>query len=169
MADFEQLSDAQRLALGRAAHKLFQNPEVSREAKKLLMKADPTVKFPEIETDDRIDKELKTRDEKIAELTNRQIEAEASARRRALHDQARAKGLKPEDVEDAIVKKGIANWDTAMEYVELSQQAAPATPASYDSTMKMPDTKELWKDPAKWAREQTHAAIDEIQKRRKTG
>ncbi len=169
MADFEQLSEAHRLALGRAAYKLFQNPEVSREAKKLLMKADATVKFPEIETDDRIDKELKSRDEQIKELATKQIEMEARARRETLHTQAREKGLKPEDVEDAIVKKGIANWDTAMEYVELSQQAAPSTPADYDSAMKMPDTKELWKDPAKWARGETHKAIDELIKRRKTG
>ena len=166
MAGFEDLSDAQKLALAQAAHKLFQNPEVNKDAKRLLMKADPSVKFPEIETQDQFQSELTKRDDKIKELSDKQMEVAAQHRREAMHEQARERGLKPEDVEDAIVKKGIANWDTAMEYVELSQRAAPSTPASFESNLETPGAKEMWKDPKKWAREQAHAAIDEISKRR---
>ena len=171
MPSFEDMSDEQRANLGRAAFKLFHNAEVSPRAKRLLMEADPTIRFPEIDQEKVIGDQLSARDKKIEELEQRQIEQAAQARREKSHAEARARGLDPAAVEDAIVKRKIGDWDTAMEFVEMSNRMAAATPASFDrpSSMNMPDNKDLWKDPRKWAQQQAHAEIDNILKARRAG
>jgi hypothetical protein len=171
MPSFEEMSDEQRANLGRAAFKLFHNPEVSARAKRLLTEADPTIRFPEIDQEKIIGDQLSERDKRIAELEQRQIQQAAEARREKSHAEARARGLDPAAVEDAIVKRKIGDWDTAMEFVEMSTRMAAATPASFDrpSSMDMPDNKDLWKDPTKWARGQAHDEIDRILKQRRAG
>jgi hypothetical protein len=171
MPTFEEMTDEQRSALGRAAHKLFHNSEISPRAKRLLMEADPTVRFPEIDQEKAISDQLAARDKKIEELTDRQIQQEAQARREKSHADARARGLDPAAVEDAIVKRKIGDWDTAMEFVEMSTRLAAATPASFESapSMDLPDHKDLWKDPRKFALREAHAEIDNILKQRRAG
>lgn len=171
MPSFEELSEEQRASLGRAAHKLFHNNEVSARAKRLLMEADPSITFPEIVQEKVIGDQLAERDKKIDALEQRQIEQAATARREKSHADARARGLDPAAVEDAIVKRRIGDWDTAMEFVEMSTRLAASTPASFDArpSMELPNTKDLWENPAKFAREQAHAEIDNILKQRRAG
>jgi hypothetical protein len=172
MATFEQLTDEQRAALARVGHKLFHSPEVSKDAKRLLMKADPAVKFPEIETQDAVEKSLEKRDEKIQALENQIMQTEAQRRLDERRAEARAKGIDPEEVEKAMTERGIGKWETAMEFVELTHRSAPATASSIDnvglSTVMPADTeKEFWKDPAAWSRKEAHAVVDELQARRR--
>jgi len=171
MPSFEEMSDEQRASLGRAAFKLFHNPEVSARAKRLLTEADPTIRFPELDQEKVISEQLSERDKKIADLETRQIQEAAERRREKSHAEARARGLDPAAVEDAIVKRKIGDWDTAMEFVEMSTKLAASTPASFDrpNSMEMPDNKELWKNPAQWARGQAHDEIDKILKQRRAG
>lgn len=167
MATFEELTDAQRDALAKAGHKLFQNPEVSSEAKRLLMKADKNVRFPEIETSDQLGGELKKRDDKIDALTNELRQTEARRRLEEQRTAARGRGLDPAEVEKAITERGIGSWDTAMEFVELTHRAATPTPAAYDEPLDvMPTGKEFWNNPEKATREMAHKAVDELKARR---
>jgi len=173
MASFAQLTDEQRANLARVAHKMFHNPDVSREAKRLLMKADPTVKFPEIETEDLVEKKTESMQKKIDELQQQQIEANARTELARKHDLARARGLDPAEVEKNFMEKKIYDWDVAMQFTEMLHQSAAPTPDAINgggNSTQMPteaDEKELWADPAKWASKQAHAAIDELNARRK--
>lgn len=169
MATFEELTEEQRVALAKAGHKLFHNPEVSPDAKRLLMRADKNVRFPEIETDDRIDGKLKANQDQIKELQQQIMQTDA---RRMLEEQraaARARGLDPADVEKAITERGIGSWDTAMEFVELQARAAVPTPAAYDEPgdiMPPATEKEFWANPQAATRKMAHQAVDELRKRR---
>lgn len=172
MGSLEDLSDEQRLNLARAANQVLTNPETSREFKRLWMKANPKVRFPEVEQDEQLAAQLKLRDDKIQELETKQLEQEAERRRQVKRDAAAERGLNPDEVEALIVERGkagrILDYESAMELLELQQQSAPVTPASDQSpTRPLTSLKELWEDPAKWARDQTHAAIDELKKRRR--
>jgi hypothetical protein len=169
MASFEDLTDAQKATLAAVGYRLFHNPEVSSAAKRLLMKADPKVKFPEIETQDAVESSLEKRDKKIEELEQRLIQESAERNLAKRHDEARARGLDPADVEKAIIERGIGKWETAMEFVELTQRAAAPTPASLNtglSTVVPSEDKEFQKDPAKWANDEAHRVIDELRGRR---
>jgi hypothetical protein len=171
VATFEQLTEEQRAALARVGHKLFHNPEVSKDAKRLLMKADPQVKFPEIQTEDAMDEKLIKRDDKIKELEQSIMQNEARQRLEERRKDARERGIDPEEVEKAMTERGIGKWETAMEFVELTHRSAPATAASIDagnSTELPPDAeKEFWKDPQGASRKMAHQAIDELAQRRR--
>jgi hypothetical protein len=170
MASFEDLTDAQKATLAAVGYRLFHNPEVSSAAKRLLMKADPKVKFPEIETQDAVESSLEKRDKKIEELEQRLIQESAERNLEKRHEEARARGLDPADVEKAIVERGIGKWETAMEFVELTQRAAAPTPASLNgvglSTTIPSEDKEFQKDPAAWANRVAHDTIDELRGRK---
>ena len=130
MANFEDMSEAQRNDLGKRLHGMLLNPDVAPQVKKLLQKTDPTLRFPELEVADAVQKELKERDEKISKLEAEQIRGGRRARRAERRAAASPEGLDPDEVEKAIVEKGITNWDTAVELVRLSKLAAPPTPAN---------------------------------------
>jgi hypothetical protein len=133
------------------------------------MKADKSVRFPELEQRDAVETELAKRDKRIEELQNTQMQAEAEQRLRERRQQAVDAGLDPAEVEKAVVEHGISKWETAMEYVRRGQQAAIPTAANvHDHTLKLPGTKEdgLWKDPTKFARDTAHQMIDQMRGRR---
>ena len=175
MASFEELTDEQRANLARVGYKLFHNPEVSKEAKRLLMKANPAVRFPEIEAETQVQEALKSRDDKIAELEAKQLEAEAFRRLEEKRASARDRGLDPTEVEALIVERGKAgrliDWESAMELLELQKQTAPASPSGDDfkAGNEMPGIKEMLQssDPAKIARQIAHQTIDELRGRRR--
>jgi hypothetical protein len=169
MPTFEELTDEQKLSLAKAGHRLFGNPDVSKKAKRLLMEADKSVKFPELEVEDAIEAKVAERDKKVEAPEAQMIQQAAEAARARKHKQARDAGLDPADVEKAIVDRGIGNWETAMEFVRLSNQAAAPTPdAGQGGSFNLPDGKnEWWKDAKKKALSEAHAAIDELRGRRR--
>lgn len=170
MPSFEELTDEQRLQLARAGYRLFHNPDVSQDAKRLLMKANPQVRFPDIEQEER-----KSRDEKIAELEHKQLEGEMNRRLEEKRAVARDRGLDPSEVEALVIERGkqgrVIDWESAMELLEYQKQTAAATPAGDDwkPGNRMPGIKEMLQssDPAKIAREIAHQTIDELRGRRR--
>jgi hypothetical protein len=170
MATFEELTDAQRLALAKAGHKLLHNPEVAGDAKRLLMKTDKSLRFPEIETADAVDGQLKKRDEKIEALENKLVQNEAQQRLAEKKAAAAARGLDWDEIQKAITERGIGSVDTAMEFVELTHRAATPTPAAYDEPVDVlpaASEKEFWANPQAATRKMAHQAIDELQQRRR--
>lgn len=174
MASFEQLTDEQRLNLARVGHRLLHNPEVSKDARRLLMKADPSVKFPDLEVEETMQSELAKRDKKIDEMSQSQMQEAAERRRESCRQQARDRGLDPDEVEKAITERGIVKWETAMEHVEMKNRLATPTPDAGSggdggSSTRLPDgddLKDFWNDPAAWANKQAHLAVDEIKQNR---
>jgi hypothetical protein len=166
MPSLEDLTDEQKINLARAANQVMSNPETSREFKRLWQKANPKIKFPELEQEDRFANELKTRDEKIAQLEAQQMEEAAQRNRAIKHQEARARGLDPDEVEKLVVEKKVMDWNAAMDFTEMQHSMAASTPSSAESAMKpMTSIAELWNDPAGWARKETHKAIDDLHKR----
>lgn len=179
MPSFEELTDEQRANLARAGFKLFHNPEVSRDAKKLLTRADPKVRFPEIEAEESTAAQLRERDDRIAKLEAQQIEADLERRLEAKRKQAEDLGIDPADVEKLIVERGkagrVIDWESALELIQLQQQSAAATPSGDDFKVgnEMPGISEMItagpEGAAKIARDLTHKAIDEMRGRRFAG
>lgn len=172
MASFEEMSEEAKLALGRFAHTLIhRNPEVAREARKLAKKANPELRFPEIETEERVNEQLAARDKKIEELEARQMQEEADRRREQKRAACVARGLDPDKVEALMIERGkqnrVIDYETAMEFLEMQGQLAAASPASDpmrpgNRVKSLMEDKDLWTDPSGTAAKRTHEAIDEL-------
>jgi hypothetical protein len=175
MPSFEELSDEQRAQLSRVGFQLFHNPEVSKEAKRLLMKANPKVRFPEIEAEETVNTAMKSRDEKIAEMEGKLLEQEMNRRLEEKRATARERGLDPADIEALIVERGkqnrVIDWESAMELLEYQKQSAAATPVgnTWKPANQLPGVKEMLEsaDPARLASENAHKIIDELRGRRR--
>ncbi len=171
MPSFEELSpDEQRKVLVRnaAMEKLLANPETSKKAKRLLREADPTMRFPELEVEDLVDERTAKQQEKVDALEAQMIQRSAESERAKKHQIAIDKGLDPKDVEAAIVDRKIGDWDTAMQFVQMTKQTAPVTPDSASGRFEIMDGKsDWWKDPTKTARTEAFKAIDELRGRRR--
>jgi len=171
MASLEDLTEEQRTNIIKRAsvlQKLLDNPEVSEDVKRAIMKTDKSVRFSEVLAKDEVQGALEGQKKKIEELQQQMIEQNARAALEARHREARDRGLDPADVEKAIVDRGIGKWETAMEFVELTQRAAAPTPASmnYGNSTPLPDEKEFYKDPEAWKNKTAHEVIDELRGRR---
>jgi hypothetical protein len=178
MPKFEDLTDQQRTNLASASNQLLSNPETAREFKRLWMKANPQVRFPEIEQEQIVEKQFKSRDEKIEELSNKLLEQEADKRRQDKRQAAAARGLDPDAVENLIVERGksgrVIDYESAMELMELQQQAAAATPATQswqdprnDAANKTIKEMLASDNPGEIARRIAHETIDELRGRRR--
>lgn len=172
MPTFEEkwaaLNDSQRENLAKAGLRLFDNPDVSPKAKELLMKADPSVRFPEVLQANELTRIREENAENLRKLEQSQLEERAERNREKRWAEARDAGVDPEEVEKVIVEKGIAKWDAAVEFVQMRQRTATPTPAAYDTSrnFELPDGKNDWfKDPTKKARAEAHKAIDELRGR----
>lgn len=133
----ENVPEDQRTSLARAMHTLLNNPEVARDTKRLLKKVDPNLQFPDLEVGDEI---ARFREEQ-ADKDRKRDEADRVARANDNYEKLRGKvlerGFNVEEVEKVMKEKGIANYDTAMEYIDAQRQLAPPTPDSL-VTMEMP-------------------------------
>lgn len=164
----ENYSEEQRASLARSMATLLKHPDVSKDVKRLIRKVDPTVSFPDIEVE-----------EKFEQFTTKhredQRERDEADRVRRSNEQYQAtcakiveRGFKVEDVEKVMKDKGIANYDTAVEFLENQKMLAPATADSLGFSMEMPsEMKDIQKNPNKWAKNMAHAAVDELIRQRK--
>lgn len=126
MADLESMT-AQERAIFEAGTALFQNPEVSKETKRLYKKINPKANFPELEIEDQIAKvkeeasarEKKMEEDLLRERTERRLET-----RRA---EMRAKGYDPDRIEKIIVDYGAKDYETAMKIADMESRSAEPT------------------------------------------
>lgn len=163
----ENYTEAQREQLARTALSLLNHPDVSKDAKRLIKKIDPKVNFPDVEVEDRFE----TFRTEQAEREKKRDEEERVRRANEQYQETCAKiaarGFKVEDVEKLMKEKGIANYETAMDFIDQERRLAPATPDSL-YTMKMPDTMStIMKEGKNFARNRAHAAIDELGRMRR--
>lgn len=125
MATAEELTPEQRAAVQVNAI-LRKDPEVWRQAQRLLKKADPTLRIPEVELEQEITKVTAKQDEKIDGLVARNLELEAVNRRRDEADKSRAEGLDPAAVEK-IVQEEKCSFATARKFLKAQLESAVPT------------------------------------------
>jgi len=164
---FEDLDEKQRENLAKAMNSLLSNPEVSTDVKRLLMKADPKMKFADVAQADALDKARKETTDKISELEAKLMEEQAIRVREERHRQAREKGISPEDVEKVVTDYKVMDWDKAMQIAERLREMAPASAEpAFDAKPELPNEKELWADPRGYANKIAHQMIDQFGGRR---
>ncbi len=166
----EDLTPQERAYLS-AGKLLFENPEVSKDAKRLLIKAKPEAKvnFPDIAMDDQfaarqaeLDKRAKEIDEKLAKD---ELDRRVEKQRAALRDQ----GVDVEALETFMKENELYSYEKAAKIFKQVNQTAQDTPASLVKSMQAnadAEVKAFWKDPIKAAREEASKAIDEMRGRR---
>jgi hypothetical protein len=147
----EDLTSEQRAFLA-AGELLLKNPEVAMEAKRLIKKVKPDVRFQDLETHDSIEastKKLRDEQEKIQEALNKdRLERQFESQRAKL----RADGVDVEALEAFMKENELYSYEKAAKIFKQVNALAPPTPSSLMQDMDLPDAKAFWKDPVKAAR-----------------
>lgn len=141
------------------------NPDVAKMIRKEAKKRNPNMQAPDLEVEEQMEalreetrKKLQdAEDERLAEIKTRQ--------RERAHQMIRDAGFDPESIEKIMVDESIGNYETAIKYARAQAQLAPATP-EMASPFAMPDTKDLYTDRNKWARNAAFEAINELKQKR---
>ena len=99
------------------------------------------------------------------ELRQEQRERDFRAETERQHAAIRARGYKVEDVQKFMTERGIVKFDTALEVMDMRNSLAAPTPealAQHGDYSMPEDQKNIFANPAKWARQKAHAIIDEL-------
>jgi hypothetical protein len=167
MAGLEDLTPEQRQALnlGKLTRQLLDNPETAETIQRLLPKADPKLRFPEIELKDSVAKVREDTNERVKVLEDQLKQEKAARYLEKLHGKVREANLELQPVVALMEKHGLApteeNYDLAIKV--LRQDAQLAEPSGADiKPLEMPNTKEMWDDPGKWARDEAAKVLKEI-------
>lgn len=145
------------------------HPEVGKDIKRALKRANPNANFPEIDLEDHVQAATAKQAEEIAALRQEIKDKEnknfwEGKKRKVLDD-----GLvKPEEVEDFhkwIVDEHIGNYDRAAKMWHDEKHAA-AEPTNYqDMTgLQLPANEGLFANPIRWARDEAMKSINEIRR-----
>lgn len=161
MSSLEDLTPEQQEQAVRLYSFVKQNPDVEKQIRREAKKKNPNMSAPDIDLEDALEKQ---RNEIMAELEKdrkAQTEALQAQRRKEAHDRIKSQGFDPDEVEKIMVDQNIGNYDTAVNYIRGQQQLAPATPESV-TPMSLPESKDLWSNKNKFARDTAFAAINDL-------
>jgi hypothetical protein len=151
--------------------KTLGNPKTRDRQLKLVKEVEPNLPIPEVDAEARVmervaplEKELaalKAQNEKDAILAGINKQRESVKREFGLDDA----GI--EKVEKIMIEKKIGDHKTAAEVMQMnSRVATPTVDGSSYVQLKMPTEKALLENPTEWARNEAHAAVDELRGRR---
>jgi hypothetical protein len=166
MASLEDLNEADA-AKAYALYQFVQNnPDVARDLRKKAREKNPSMPVPDTDVledrfqaeIERLNTELKKRDEEASDSLKAQRRAEA-------HAKIRDQGFDPEEVEKAMVDNKIGNYDVAVKFLRQERELAPATPQAV-TPMQMPNVKDLYTNRNSWARNEAFDALNELRRNR---
>lgn len=142
---------------------LLKNPEVANDTKRLLKKIDPKLNFPELVVADELDKFRKEQAEKDAAREETERVKQSNASYESTRGRLLAKGFDIKEVEKVMQDRGIANYDTAAEFMENSRKLAAPTPESL-TTMEMPANTDAIQKMGikKWRTNEASTAVSEL-------
>jgi hypothetical protein len=164
----EGLTPAQKEALALGMQALLNgDPQTATFTKKALMKIDPKLKFPELEIDERTQAGLEEIRKENQKLRDELKEKEFKGTIEAEHERVRARGYKVEEVQKLMTDRGIVKFDTAMDVLDMEGRLATPTPDSMTSYDMPAEQKDIFSNPAKWARKTAHTLIDQLTARRR--
>lgn len=147
----EDLTSEQRAYLA-AGELLLKNPEVAMEAKRLIKKVKPDVRFQDLETHESIEastKQLREEQEKISASINKDRLERQFAEQRA---KLRADGVDVDALEAFMKENELYSYEKAAKIFKQINSLAVPTPSSLMQDMDLPDAKAFWADPVKAAR-----------------
>ncbi len=125
----EGLNEAQRDQLARGMQALLNgDSDTSRNTKRMLKKIDPKLNFPELDLEDQLESRVKPLVEDNQKLRDELKEKEFRQRTENDHQRIRQRGFKVEDVQKLMQERGIVNFDTAMDLLDMEQRLATPTP-----------------------------------------
>jgi hypothetical protein len=153
-------TQVQQLASGMQALLSCPDAEVRKGAQRLLKKVDPKLNFPELEAEDQIATQLAAIRKENEDLRNNLKERDFTADVREQHKRVVSRGFKVEDVQKFMTERGIVNFDTAMNVLDMEQRLAAPTPEAMAGNYDLPEeSKDIFKNPAQWARKTAHNLI----------
>jgi hypothetical protein len=174
----EDLTPAQiqQLRLGQLL--LETNPEIALDAKKLARRANPNLRLPEVDLEEKLEKERAARRDLEDKIERQRIEDRVAEREREVRKQIEASGFTVEEIEK-IVKdedlRGSAGINTALRLAELQRQAA--APGAADVSGNYAHPTDIRGDPnlrklspgdlRRWSLTEGHKMIDEFWKRQR--
>lgn len=156
----EDLSADQRAYLA-AGELLLKNPEVAMEAKRLIKKVKPDVRFQDLETQDSIDASVKKLREDQEKLTEQLNKANLDRKFEEQRARLRAEGIDVEALEAFMKENELYSYEKAAKIYKQINVIAPPTPSSLLQDMAKPDAKNFWADPVKAAREEAEKYFSE--------
>lgn len=143
---------------------LYENQATRKELLGLVKKHNPEVRIPEIDQPAEFEK---TYAEPLrAEVTSLRDDIQKERAERARERElirAQQAGLSGESIERAekLISEGkVADWDTAVEHIRMSDQVS--RPRTMPSPLELPQMEGLMANPAKWARAEAYRVINEI-------
>ncbi len=136
---------------------LLSNPETRAETLKLVKKVYPNFQAPEL----MVDEKYKALQEELEKLRREREEEKLMQERAEKLKKAQEKGFNPEELENVMVQKGIADYDTAMEFLEAQKKAATPYP-KYEAPLQEIDLKSLAQTNVNdWARKEALKVLQE--------
>jgi hypothetical protein len=174
----EDLTPAQiqQLRLGQLL--LETNPEIALDAKKLARRANPNLRLPEVDLEEKLEKERAERRQLEDKIERQRIEDRVAAREREIKKQIESSGFSVEEIEKIVKDEdlhGAAGINTALKLAELQRQAAApgAAEMSYPGTHDMRGDPNLRKlsagDLRRWSLTEGHKMVDDFLKRQRSG
>lgn len=161
MASLEDLTTDQLLEVARLQEKLASNPETRADYMRLVKKTNPSLAIPEIDMADKMEQRLAKESEARQNLEQKLAQKEAEERVARKRDKVKTDFKLSDDqltqVEKLMTDKRIPDYETAAEFFQMSQRAAPPTPSTFmRPNVDMPDS-------AVWGRGLNNkAALDKI-------
>jgi hypothetical protein len=147
----EELTAEQRAFLA-AGELLLKNPEVAMEAKRLIRKVKPDVRFQDLDTHEQIEastRKLREEQEKLTEKINKDALERQFAETRA---KLRADGVDVDALEAFMKENELYSYEKAAKiYAQVNKPATP-TPSNLLNDMAKTDMADFWKDPVKAAK-----------------
>jgi hypothetical protein len=151
----------------RMADKLASDPRTRRDMQAMIKKIHPEYPIPEYDMSSMVET-------RISEFEKKQQEKEEALRKREIEERvARGRGLfKSEgftEEEIAGIEKRMVDFEVPQDYEKAlgwvkkeREFSAPRNMGYEPPTFSMPKFEGLDKDPEKWAREESHRAIDDL-------
>ena len=175
MSGLEGKSVEEIQALAELANGLASDPKTRQGFLRLTKLANPSTSIPEIDIPEALQKHLAEPLKQLDALTKRAQEQDAERSIIKRREELMQKGVSAADIpklEKLMVEKGIANHDTALEHLKMSERAAVPTPASTSSgvrkfdTPTLPDLKQFGGDQKAYSYATAYGVIDELRGRK---
>lgn len=154
-------------ALGKAKllDDLYDNQETRTQLLQNIKKVRPDARIPEIES---VTQVMTALDPHLKELQATKAEL-AQEKAERLAEKAREKAQREYDLSDAelaevtklATEKKIGDLGAAVEHYRMAQQVGEPRPGP-DTTIQIPSMKELWDNPAQFARNEARKALYEL-------
>lgn len=169
MASLEDLPESEKrklLNLGNMVAGMINNPKLSKDTKKLLKAADPNLQFPELDTDERIEKIREEGKQTAEELRQQLAQRDAREALQAEETKITEAGLDPKAVRAYMSEKGILDVEVVIELFQARQQLAEPSADQLNGTARFSDVPEkelnaMWANPSAYRQQKAEEILRE--------